>query len=350
MIDEQATTRTGFLWAGAIVLIVVVATVMAFMIVVLFGSDNDPISVTPDDAVERITMVTDTLLRSAPAPDVAVSAQLAAGDEVRIIGRSEDGTWIFLESIERSAARGWAAVNAVTPPPDPEALTVIPPDATPTPRPSATATAAVTQPTFTPDLPDLRVESVFSRDNQVIVTIVNAGVVDAIGSIFVSVDGGVPHPADTKPGEPLRPDEQLQILLANEYVQRRAVISATVSTEPAIDESDLTNNTLETVISPDLPNDLGLSGAAFDRPGGALRARLHNYSPIPITGNAVVTVRERTPERTRIGTKSLSFSLAPNGEQQIDFPEIVDREIGEIEIRLSSDAVNDANPSNDVFP
>ena len=349
MSEQNFASRTGFLWVGAVAIVVILATVTAFAVIALFGSDSelDPL---PEVLEDPITVTAALPLRSAPAGNTAIAGRLEAGDKVQLLGRNDAGDWLLVQAIAAPNARGWIEASALSPRPDPPTVTVVDPDSpgVSTSTATATATAVTAQPTFTPDLPDLRVDSVFSRDNRVIVVVSNIGVVDVDAEIFVSVDGGDLHAADIKPGEPLRPDEQLEIRLDNEYVQRRAVITATVTTTPEIIEQDLDNNVLETVISPDIPNDLSISGASFTGPGGALQVRIRNNSTIPITGSGTLTVRDE--ERTRLGAMRPIFTLEPGAEVVTNFPEITELTIDEIDIRFSSIAVNDSDPDNDVFP
>ncbi len=69
--------------------------------------------------------------------------------------------------------------------------------APPTPAPGG-------EPTFTPDLPDLTVESVTSRNNQLVVVIANVGAGDVNATMFVTVNGGARETVGAKAGEPLR--------------------------------------------------------------------------------------------------------------------------------------------------
>jgi hypothetical protein len=354
MSEERSAARARFLWAGAAVFVVMVATVTAFLIVVLLGGDNEPaIAAEPTEAAAPpVTVTTDVVLRSAPSGDTAIAARLDAGSAIVVAGRSIDGGWLFVEAFDEPTFRGWVEAGAVSPTPEFAALTIIQPDATHTPSPSRTAVTG--QPTFTPDLSDIQIDTIFSRDNRVIVVVSNVGVVDVNADILISIDGGEPQAADVKPGEPLRPDDQLEVAFDEEYVQRRALISATVSTEPSIDELNTDNNSIETVISPDVPNDLGIAAVAFTGPEGALQVTISNNSTIPVTGSAAVSIRERKGERTRLATVRHTFSLAPDAEIVVDLPSVVgvpdELTIDDIEVHFSSDAVNDSDPTNDIFP
>ncbi len=351
MAAEPTTSRTAFLWAGAVMTVVVVATTTAFAIVVFLGDDDEaaPATATP----ETSTTVTRALaLRSGPAGDTAINGNLQAGAVVGVIGRDESSEWIFVEVAGPPPVRGWVEVDDLSPPPDLAALPLSTPE--PLPRASATvtatATSAASQPTFTPDLSDLAIVSVFSRDNRVVVVVTNSGVVDLDAQVTVSIDGGPVRAADIKPGEPIRPGDQLEIVLDDEYVQRRALITVAVATDPEIEEDSLDNNTLETVISPDLANDLGIAAVTFDGPEGSLRVTLSNNSSIPVTGAASLTVRENNEERARLGVEQPQFTLAPGETIDVDFPEIVGLTVEDVTVRLSTNAVNDADPTNNVFP
>ena len=346
--NRALATRRAFLWVASVMIVVVVAALTAFLLVILFGEDDAPATAEAAPPAVHASAV----LRSAPAADTAITARLEAGTEVRILGRNVNADWLFVESIARTEDRGWIETAAVEPAPPTETIAVWTQfEATSTAGdPMASPTATAGQPTFTPDLPDLRVDSVFARDNRVTVVLSNVGVVDVVGEILISIDGGEPRSADIKPGEPLRPDDQLEIRIDDEYVQRRAVIRVEVLTDPPIEEEDQANNSFETVISPDVPNDLGISSVRFDGPAASLRVLLWNNSTIPITGSATITVRGRSEDRPRLGTAQPTFQLAPGAELAVDFPGIVALTIDDIEVRLASNAVNDADPTNDVFP
>ena len=205
-------------------------------------------------------------------------------------------------------------------------------------------------PTFTPDLPDLTIEAIFARDNRLAVVITNIGVVDASGEIFLSVDGGEPIPADVKPGEPLRPDDRLEVVLDSEYVQRRATVRVAVSTDPLIEEETLENNQLETVVTPDRPNDLAIMIVSLDGPEGSLRVTVRNESPIPITGQATISARESGGEFRQLGTFQPFFTLAPGETLDVDFPDAIDVELDNVEVLMNTTAINDADATNDVYP
>ncbi len=268
--------RRAFLWVGSVMVVVIVATITAFLIVVFAGGDD------PDSEV------------------------------------NEPGS---------TPTTGSTSIN-------PGADT-------------ATPTAA---PTFSPDLPDLVIDAVFSRDNQLTVVVANVGVADAVATVLISVDGAQPVAADIKPGEPIRPDDRLQIALDSEYVQRRATVSVTVSTDPSIDEESLDNNTLETVVTPDRPNDLAIDSVTIEGPDSSLRVTIRNNSPIPITGNATISAREATTPFTQFGTRQPTFTLAPDETLDVVFPDAADVDLANIEVLMTTTAIDDADRTNDVYP
>jgi hypothetical protein len=218
---------------------------------------------------------------------------------------------------------------------------------TPTP---GTATHVEATPTFTPDLPDLVVTSVFSRDNQLGVTVANQGAGDATGHILVGVDGGTPEPVTTKDGEPLRAGAELEYVLPSEYVQRRARVSVTVSTDPPAQEEDAQNNTLTAVVAPDLPNDLEIQTAVTSPTDSHLQVVLRNNSPIPIDGSATVTVRATDGSSRKLGERQIGFNMAKGANQIVDFYNVVGVDFTQTQVLLVTDSIDDAVPANDVYP
>ena len=345
-------SRTAFLWVAGVMLVVMTATLTAFAIVVLVSGDDPPAPRAGAEDGTPPAVSRAVALRSGPAGDTAIVARLDAGDPITIVGRNEDATWLLVEPLDRSGLRGWIELDAVDPPPPIEGLAIAAaPDGDGTPTIGSTSTPTGALPTFSPDLPDLAIDRAFSRDNRLTVVITNVGIVDVTSEILLSLDGADPVRLDVKPGEPLRPDQQLEVVLEDEYVQRRAVVRLEVFTDPPIEEQSTANNSLETVVAPDLPNDLGIMSAALDGPDGALRVSVQNLSEIPLTGGATLTVRERTGNRTRLGTAQPVFEDLPPGAQlAVDFPELVDLQLDAIEVLLTSDAINDANSFNNIYP
>lgn len=358
MSDEPTTptttaARSAFLWIGAVMLVIMAATVTAFIAVVLFGNDEaPPTSEDPAGGPTPVAIaVRDLPLRSAPDGATAIVARITTGDPVSILGRNTDGDWLLVAPEADPSTEGWLPADGIDPLPPLDQIPVSTALAAPgTGTATATATGA---PTFTPDLPDLTIEAVFARDNRLTVVIANIGVVDATGAIFISVDGGTPIPADVKPGEPLRPDDRLEVVLDTEYVQRRATVHVTVSTDPAIDEETMENNAFETVVTPDRANDLAISIVSLDGPEGSLRVTIRNESSIPITGQATVSARESGGNFTQLGTRQPFFTLAPGETLDIDFPAVdpeLELTLDNIEVLMSTTAINDADATNDVFP
>jgi hypothetical protein len=236
------------------------------------------------------------------------------------------------------------------------ALPVIEPSPQPTPASSADAAAA---PARTPDLPDLAIEAAFSRQNRLVVIVANVGDADIDGAVFVVVDGGEPQRVDVS-GKPLRSGETLEAVLAEEYVQRRATVTIEVHASPAAEKEDVANNRLQAVIAPDVPNDLEVLTVEL-RPQGSAgeRARfgitLRNNSVIPLVGAVTIAVRRAAPENVLIGSFAAPLDIVAGGTQLYE-PEFdlastePSLELSTIQVILSSDAINDANASNNVFP
>ena len=345
---NTAASRSAFLWVGAVMLVVIVATATAFLGVVLFGNDADPpASEEPTATVAIAVAVRELALRSAPDGAAAIVARLNTGDAVEITGRDATGDWLIVHPEGNPATEGWVPVDGIDPLPPLDQIPITIALAAPDVTASVTPTGA---PTFTPDLPDLVIEAVFARDNRLTVVIANIGIVDAIGAIFVSVDGGTPIPADVKPGEPLRPNDQLEVTLETEYVQRRASVSVAVSTDPAIDEESLENNARETVVTPDRPNDLAIASVTVEGPDASLRVTIRNNSPIPITGSVTISARESRGDFTELGTLQPFFTLAPGETFDVDFPDTSEVALENVQVLMTTTAINDTDFGNDTFP
>jgi hypothetical protein len=329
-------------------LVVIVATATAFFAVALFGNEADPTAFEePTPTIVIPVAVRELALRSTPDAAAAIVARLNTGDAVEITGRDATSEWLFVHPEGNPATEGWVPADGIEPVPPLEQIPVTMVFATPD---ITTSIAPTGVPTFTPDLPDLVIESVFSRDNQLTVVIANIGIVDAIGPTFVSVDGGTPVATDVKPGEPLRPNDHLEVVLATEYVQRRASVSVTVSTDPAMDEESLDNNTRKTIVTPDRPNDLAITSVTVEGPDASLRVTIRNESPIPITGSVTISARESSGNFTELGTLQPFFTLAPRETLELDFPGTSEVELDNVQVLMTTTAIDDADSANDIFP
>src|SRR5690606_4778997 len=214
---------------------------------------------------------------------------------MRIVGRSRDSGWLVVGPSDRSDVTGWVPADAVDGVEDLATLAVIEglAGAATTPGPTTTPAGAESPaPTFTPDLPDLIVASIESRENRLTVVVRNEGIADVTAPMFVRINERAPQLIDIKPGEPLRPGDSVEMVRMEDYVQRRATVRATVFTDPPIDEEAAENNTLEEVVAPDLPNDLEIVDARLDGTALWLVVTLRNNSPIPIQGPVTLRVRE----------------------------------------------------------
>ncbi|MPZ99297.1 MAG: hypothetical protein GEU80_08145 [Dehalococcoidia bacterium] len=347
------------LWVAAAMLVVVIGTLTAIVVVVLFGNeDGDADDTTPAPTATAAAgggprLTRDIELRSAAARDSAIVTRMAAGDELHVVGRSADSSWLLVGPPERGDVTGWVPVDAVDGAEDVAALAVVEglAGATSTPEPAVTPSeTASPAPTFTPDLPDLIVESIESRDNQLTIVVRNVGIADATADLFLSINDGDPRPIDVKPGEPLRPGDAVEMVLAEEYVQRRATVQATVLTDPPIDEEQSENNTLEDVVTPDLPNDLEIVDARLDGTARWLVVTLRNNSPIPIRGPVTVRVRESPPGIALLGTETVVVMLEPDETVDVPFDTVMDVDLTRIEVRLATDSINDAVLANDRYP
>ena len=345
MRDRAAVRRSGLAWAGGAAVVAAAAAVTALVVVALFdGREQAPSAPTLSRAVT---------LRAAPSEDAEAVAPLLleAGVPVVPAGRSEDGRWLVLDIPGRDVV-GWAPADAVANAGDLAALPVVGGMASPTSTP--TPTAAVAGPTQTPDLPDLVIEAIFSRENRLVVVVANVGVADVDGPILVIVDGGEPIRVDVS-GKPLRAGETLEAVLEQEYVQRRAPVPVEVRPGEGVEEKDADNNRLQRMIAPDVPNDLELLSVELEPELARFAITVRNNGVIPLVGEVTVAVRRTAPASLLIGNFVASLDVEAGGtqvyEREFDLaagaPAL---DLASIQVILSTDAINDASARNDIFP
>ena len=221
------------------------------------------------------------------------------------------------------------------------------PAAPASPTPSAEATAT---PTLDPslDYPDLVVREVFSRLNQLYVIVANAGDADADGLIEVSVDGGPPQPIDT--GKALRPGDLLEYPIEGAYVQRRAQVVVSVQPSASIVERNAGNNVFVGVVAPDVPNDLAIIDVTYGGSGPHLIATVRNRSPIPLRGEVTIGIREIAPEDRLLLRETRELDIGRGATQAFEFPGITSAPLESVQVIISTDAINDADESNDALP
>ena len=220
------------------------------------------------------------------------------------------------------------------------------PAASPSPTPSQEA-----RPTPDPsrtDYPDLVVREVFSRLNQLFVVVANAGNADADGVIEVSIDGSPPHPIDT--GKALRPGDFLEYPLEGEYVQRRGQVVVTVRPTASIVERNAGNNVFVGVVTPDAPNDLAVIDITYGGSGPHLIATIRNRSPIPLTGEVTIAVREFSAEDELLLRETRELDVERGATQAFEFPAITTAPLESVQVIISTDAINDADASNNLLP
>ncbi len=296
----------------------------------------------------------------APPLVLAVTAAVTAGGALLFFGSpsAEDP----VPPVASPAAVA-TATPSVSPSPDTsaspatESLSPAPPA---TETPAATASPA-TSPTPTPsqearptpdpsrtDYPDLVVREVFSRLNQLFVVVANAGNADADGVVEVSIDGGPPHPIDT--GKALRPGDFLQYPIEGEYVQRRGQVVVTVRPTASIVERNAGNNIFVGVVTPDVPNDLAVIDITYGGSGPHLIATIRNRSPIPLTGEVTIAIREFSAEDELLLRETRELDVERGATQAFEFPAITAAPLESVQVIISTDAINDADASNNLLP
>ena len=338
--------RAALAWAGAAAIVAGTAAVTALLIAALFR-DGD----TTTEAPLTPTVSGAVTLRSSPSEQADAVAQLKDGVPVTLVGRTEDSSWLVL-SIPARGVVGWAPAGAVQNAGDVSALPLV--DGADDARPLPASTLAAGAPTQTPDYPDLVIEAVFSRENRLIVLIANEGNADVGGAIYVVVSGGEPVRVDVG-GKPLRPGDTLETVLDEEYVQRRATAVVEVRTADGVPEEDTGNNRFQTVVTPDVANDLEILSVELDTEIVLFTITLRNNSIIPLIGVVTIAARRIAPSSSLIGRFTASLDVPAGGTQTYEqrFELTSDSaafDLTSVQVILSTDAINDASAGNNVFP
>ena len=295
-------------------------------------------------ATAAIAVTRDLDLRASPAADAALVTHIADGTRVRVLGRSPDARWLVVGIEGASSIVGWAPVDALTGYGDVQRLAIVA-DAR-----SVSAGGTRASSTQTPDLADLRIDRVYARQDRLVVSVVNDGPGDLTTPIFVSVNDGAPVRLETKAGEPLRAREGVEMTVAGAYVQLRAPVTAKVFTQPPEREEDTSNNTWTGLVEPDVPNDLEILRAAAAGGNRQLVVTVRNASSIPIAGTITLTAREALPSTTLLGRVTQDVNLEPGATVDVPVTGVVGVDLTRATVRLSTDAINDANLSNDTYP
>lgn len=291
------------------------------------------------------TLSREVTLRVAPFAGADPVVIVSAGAPVQLAARSPDGAWYMVEVAGNDQWAGWAPAEAVAGAERVSELPVAVVATEPAPTPSAA-------PTETADLPDLIVEAVYSRNNRLVVVIANEGNADVAVPITLTV-GGVPHVVGVA-GKPLRPGDQLETTLDDEYVQRRASVVIEVSAE-GVEEDDTANNRRTFVVSPDVANDLEVIALELDPAAqdgiASIRITVRNNSVIPIVGAVTLAIRRVTPSSELLARFDEPLEIAAGAthvyEKRLPDP---GGTVADLQVILSSDAINDADPANDVYP
>ncbi len=340
----RATNSRALSGLGGLAIVLVTGVIAAVTVMVLF--DGDEQSLSTDTVLNR-----EVTLRSSPDAASGALATLAGGVPVTVTARSADGLWVAVE-VEGRGFSGWApseAIDNLTPTPQPVEATVA---ARPSASASPTASRTAATPTQTPDYPDLEVQAIFSRENRLVVAITNVGDADVNGAVFVIVDNGEPV-LESVGGKSLRPGDTLEAVLDQEYVQRRGTVTVEVRLAAGVEEGSPNNNELEVVLSPDVPNDLEVSGIALDPETATLTVSVGNNSIIPIVGVATIAVRETAPSSALIARFDVLIKVEAGATQEHTRTLEVEGELPDVAnllVILFSSALNDAVDANNTFP
>jgi hypothetical protein len=355
--QRDAADRRTFGLFGIVTTVVIIGTFVALAFAIFGRGGNDtPAAVAPTStpeasgaipSVDGPHLLEPAPLRSAPQGDAAIITRLQPDQAIRVLGRSVEGDWLVIGPVDQPQVIGWVSAASVGGLDDLMSLSVVTANDDIAATPTGTPTGA---PTLTPDLPDLRLLRAFSRENRLWVAISNEGAADALADIFVSVNDSEPFHVHPAPGTPIRPGEEFEAGIEGVYIQLRSPVLIALITDPPMEEESEDGNTWFGLVEPDLPNDIEVLSAALIPPDDFLRVTVRNNSPIPIQGNISVTIREQAGDLLLLGRQSLFVQLDIDGTIELDFDEITGVEIHDISARLTTDAIADADLSNNVYP
>ena len=341
MIGSRRELSNPFVWAGLAVLGVAVVMLTALALMQLGGSDGDaePAASTPPAGLAAASP-----LRELPAETSREVANLEAGTAVNALGRSENGTWVLVEVPGQEGVAGWLTASSVRGLIDVAALPVfeVPVNvAGPTEGASPSPAAA----TASPDIANLVIQVVTSRDNRLTVILGNEGNAPIDVPVTLLVEGGARHPVDFA-SQPLKPGGRHEVVLEGEYVQRRAQVAVTASA-PGLHEEHLDDNELVVTVEPDVPNDIEMVEVRVDP---YLLITVRNNSIIPIVGTVTIAVRETRPSNLLVMRVDEPLDLEAGASHVYEFPALRGVDLSRTQIILLTEALNDAVRQNDGFP
>ena len=351
-LEDPPRDRRRFELIGLAMALVIGVTAIGFFSVVILAANDTGAPATPTAAastpmptVTAIPVLADIAItrpveaRSGPGSNYSVVTRLAVTDAIHVLGRSADSRWLVVAAAARPTQTGWIPADAVTGLSG-TSLTVIAPPG---------ATAPPTSATLSPDLPDLVVSSVFSRDNVLWVEVLNQGAADATGEVRVTVDGGSEVVLGVRPGEPLRPGQRVASAIPGNYLQLRRNVEIRIVPLEGRQEEDLENNLWIGIVTPDQVNDLEIVGAVVEPPDNHLVVTIRNNSPIPIAGTYTVSVREAAPNNTLLGRERATVEVGSGETIELPFLGITEIDLTRVRVILSTDAIDDGILANNTY-
>ncbi len=325
------------------------------MVVILVRLQGDEATSQPP------ALLGETQLHAAPRSDAEIVASLAANTVVDLLGRSDDGSWLIVAPERHNDPNGWVPLISIRNAGDLTALpnvtvpsAIAPPSQTahgtgssPTPDASRTTTPTSTPSSQATGDADVRVQEIGSRGNRLLLVIANVGGASAPQMLEVTVDNETPRRIDL--GKKLAPGEASEIVLPTEYVQRRASVTAAVSTGGGT-AGNGEARTATAVVSPDQPNDIELLPPSLRAGDGHLVVAMRNNSSIPLFGTATISVREPPPSNRLLARHDAPFDMQPSATLDVDFSDLRDLDPAPLRISISTDAITDADMGNNNYP
>ena len=345
MIGSRLELSNPFVWAGLVGLGLAVVVLTALAMTTLGDSDSGGGSASESEAGTPPPGLAATgPLRELPAETSREVANLTAGTAVNALGRSDNGTWILVEVPGQEGVAGWLTASSLRGLIDVAALPVFQ-AAVNVAGPTEGASPNPTAPTPSPDIANLVVQVVTSRDNRLAVILGNEGNAPIDVPVTLLVEGGERHPVDFA-SQPLRPGGRHEVVLEGEYVQRRAQVAVTASA-PGLHEEHLDDNELVATVEPDVPNDIEMVEVRVDP---YLLITVRNNSIIPIVGTVTIAVRETHPSNLLVMRVDEPLDIEAGASHVFEFPALRDVDLSRTQIILLTEALNDAIRENDGFP
>ncbi len=252
-----------------------------------------------------------------PDSESSLIGSLTDGDELEVVGRTEESDWLEIIFPPGGDATGWVEADFVT----------VEGDVTELPVTGETAAAVDLVPTGL---------SVQPPSNDVVLEITNQGD-DTFDGASISVDIAGLTIAVAVPE--LGPDETADLPLGNLHVYTTAEYTVEIDTTDAVKEKDEDNNTLSEQLAPEALADLVLDDIRLIGSDNHVVLRIQNAGDANLV-DATIAITLNGPIR-QFGKVTREISIEPGATITIEISEVaLDREV-ELTVTLDVDAAVD---------